>query len=77
MTLLRELQDKARNILAQSRVSADPTLLHLIEELCRVGERIKEESTREKQDFLQQVRNFSIFSFQQRNILLHSNFAFS
>lgn len=56
MTLLRDLQDKARSIMAQSRASADPTLLHLIEELCRVGERIKEESTREKLDLLQQVR---------------------
>lgn len=67
MTLLRELQDKARNILGQSRASADPTLLHLIEELCRVGERIKEESMREKQDLLQQVIfNISI-------ILIHKN----
>lgn len=60
MTLLRDLQDKARSIMAQSRASADPTLLHLIEELCRVGERIKEESTRENQDLLQQVRVFQL-----------------
>lgn len=62
MALLRELQDKARNVLAETRASADPTLLHLIEELCRVGERIKEESTREKQDLLLQVR-FSMYFF--------------
>ncbi|KAJ8933982.1 hypothetical protein NQ314_013662 [Rhamnusium bicolor] len=56
MTILAELQDRARNMLAQSRASADPTLLHLIEELCRVGERIKEESQRERYDLLQQVK---------------------
>lgn len=53
--ILCELQDKARSMLAQSRASADPTLLHLIEELCRVGENIKEEATRERQDLIQQV----------------------
>ncbi|XP_018561840.1 centromere-associated protein E isoform X3 [Anoplophora glabripennis] len=55
MTILADLQEKARNMLAQSRASADPTLLHLIEELCRVGERIKEESQKERLDLLLQI----------------------
>ncbi|KAG5898706.1 hypothetical protein JTB14_030655 [Gonioctena quinquepunctata] len=55
MTVLAELQEKARTMLSQSRASADPTLLHLIEELCRVGERIKEESKRELCDLQQQI----------------------
>ncbi|CAH1285180.1 unnamed protein product [Diabrotica balteata] len=55
MNALVDLQEKARNVLSQSRASADPTLLHLIEELCRVGERIKEESYRERFDLQQQI----------------------
>uniref|UniRef100_A0A6P7GD32 Pericentrin-like n=1 Tax=Diabrotica virgifera virgifera TaxID=50390 RepID=A0A6P7GD32_DIAVI len=55
MNALVDLQEKARNVLSQSRTSADPTLLHLIEELCRVGERIKEESYRERYDLQQQI----------------------
>ncbi|XP_023019917.2 pericentrin-like protein isoform X8 [Leptinotarsa decemlineata] len=55
LTILSELQEKARSMLSQSRASADPTLLQLIEELCAVGERIKEESQRENRDLQQQV----------------------
>ncbi|VEN34276.1 unnamed protein product [Callosobruchus maculatus] len=52
---LSELQDKARNLLAGSRATADPDLLHLMEGLCEVGERIKEESKRERDDLILQV----------------------
>ncbi|XP_023019910.2 pericentrin-like protein isoform X2 [Leptinotarsa decemlineata] len=55
LTILSELQEKARSMLSQSRASADPTLLQLIEELCAVGERIKEESQRENRDLQQQI----------------------
>lgn len=71
MTILAELQDKARNMLAESRASADPTLLHLIEELCRVGERIKEESQKERLDLLLQVSGGGDF---QRHVLEIRNF---
>lgn len=63
MTILAELQDKARNMLAESRASADPVLLHLIEELCRVGERIKEESQKERLDLLLQVSGSHVFEY--------------
>ncbi|VEN34273.1 unnamed protein product [Callosobruchus maculatus] len=52
---LSELQDKARNLLAGSRATADPDLLHLMEGLCEVGERIKEESKRERDDLILQI----------------------
>ncbi|XP_049819038.1 centromere-associated protein E-like isoform X3 [Aethina tumida] len=55
MQTLLDLQDKARNVLSNSRTSADPLLLGLIEDLCQICERIKEESKREKLDLLQQV----------------------
>ncbi|XP_050311521.1 centrosomal protein of 290 kDa-like isoform X2 [Anthonomus grandis grandis] len=55
MKTLSELQEKARTMLAHTRSSADPNVLQLIEELCRVGEKIKEEANRESQDLLQQI----------------------
>nr|CAH7720570.1 unnamed protein product [Callosobruchus chinensis] len=55
MATLSELQDKARNLLAGSRATADPDLLQLMEGLCEVGERIKEESKRERDDLMLQV----------------------
>nr|CAH7720562.1 unnamed protein product [Callosobruchus chinensis] len=55
MATLSELQDKARNLLAGSRATADPDLLQLMEGLCEVGERIKEESKRERDDLMLQI----------------------
>ncbi|CAH1116029.1 unnamed protein product [Phaedon cochleariae] len=55
LSMLDELQEKARSMLAESRSTADPTLLHLIEELCSVGERIKEESKKDRHDLIQQI----------------------
>lgn len=61
MQTLLDLQDKARNVLSNSRTSADPLLLGLIEDLCQICERIKEESKREKLDLLQQVNKAKMF----------------
>ncbi|CAH0564692.1 unnamed protein product [Brassicogethes aeneus] len=55
MQNLLDLQEKARNVLAKSVASADPVLLNLIEDLCRVCEVVKEEHRKEKVDLLQQV----------------------
>ncbi|XP_057661015.1 cytadherence high molecular weight protein 2-like isoform X1 [Diorhabda carinulata] len=55
VSMLAELQEKARNVLAQTRTGADPNLLHLIEELCQVVEKIKEESKRDRCDLIQQI----------------------
>ncbi|CAH1963297.1 unnamed protein product [Acanthoscelides obtectus] len=55
MATLGELQDKARSLLAGSRATADPALLQLMEGLCEVGERIKEESKKDRDDLILQV----------------------
>lgn len=60
MKALSNLQDTARVMVAQSRLHADPNLLHIIEELCNLGEKIKEESQKEIRDLWQQV-NFPKF----------------
>ncbi|XP_066145170.1 putative leucine-rich repeat-containing protein DDB_G0290503 isoform X5 [Euwallacea fornicatus] len=52
---LVNLQEKARTILVQSRTSVDPNVLQLIEELCRVSEKVKEEAQKESRDLLQQI----------------------
>ncbi|CAH1963292.1 unnamed protein product [Acanthoscelides obtectus] len=55
MATLGELQDKARSLLAGSRATADPALLQLMEGLCEVGERIKEESKKDRDDLILQI----------------------
>ncbi|CAG9773309.1 unnamed protein product [Ceutorhynchus assimilis] len=55
MTALADIHEQARTMLAHSRTSADPNVLRLIEELCRVGEKIKEEAKKESRDLLQQI----------------------
>ncbi|XP_022916668.2 early endosome antigen 1 isoform X1 [Onthophagus taurus] len=52
---LIELQEKARNLAAEWKSGADHPLLELIEELCREGERIDDESKKEKRDLIQQI----------------------
>ncbi|XP_048520137.1 A-kinase anchor protein 9 isoform X2 [Dendroctonus ponderosae] len=52
---LCDLQEKARSLTTHSRATLDPNALQLIEELCRVGEKIKEESKKEFRDLLQQI----------------------
>ncbi|XP_076270535.1 uncharacterized protein LOC143202700 isoform X3 [Rhynchophorus ferrugineus] len=55
MRTLANLQEKARTMLTQTTSSTDPNVLQLIEELCRVGEKIKQEATKEKNEMLQQI----------------------
>lgn len=54
VTLL-ELQEKAKLLIAEHPTSADPAFVQLIDELCREGEAINEESKKEQEDLKQQV----------------------
>lgn len=58
LSALVELQDRARNLSTDRSEDLDQSVLALVEDLCKVGEKIAEESKRESEDLLQQVCDF-------------------
>lgn len=53
-----ELQEKARGIVAEWELEADNPFLVLLEDLCKEGDRIREEARRDREDLIQQVSWF-------------------
>lgn len=57
---LSELQEKAKLLISEHPNGVDPAFVQLIDDLCREGELIIEESKKEQEDLKQQVRSVFI-----------------
>ncbi|XP_049849685.1 A-kinase anchor protein 9-like isoform X10 [Schistocerca gregaria] len=57
---MAKLQDKARSVISDSTDERNSPYLHLIEELCREGDRLTEEARKEREDLQLQVEALEV-----------------